>query len=199
MRARYRKFVLSLYRRMRHPRVLKQNRLRRWFARHFLDKTVWKPTRHTFAGGIAVGLFAMMLVVPGQMPIAAVLAALLRVNIPMAVVVTWITNPVTMPPVAWMEIEFGNWFFSVTGLGSPPPLDWQDVKEMLKSITSFSTLGDVFVRFKPWIASLYIGGTVLGALLAPVGYALSYVLWDVMLLFTHRRVKPDVPSSSDGA
>ena len=95
MQRRYRKFVLSLYRKFRHPRVLKNNRFRRWFARHFLDKTVWKPTRHTFAGGIAVGAFAMMLVIPGQMGVAFALAALLRVNIPIAMLVTWITNPVT--------------------------------------------------------------------------------------------------------
>jgi hypothetical protein len=194
MQRRYRKFVLKLYRRFRHPRVLKNNRFRRWATRHFLDKTVWKPTRHTFAGGIAVGVFAMMLVIPGQMGVAFVLAALLRVNIPIAMLMTWVTNPVTMPPVAWWEIEFGNWFITVLGLGNPPPLDWQDLKEMLKSLMSdFSSLGEVFRRFRPWIASLYVGGVALGVILAPVGYVLSYMLWDVMLILTHRRVKPDPP------
>ena len=70
MQRHYRRIVFRLYRRFRHPRILKRNRFMHWFARHFLDKTVWKPTRHTFAGGLAVGLFVMMLVIPGQMPLA---------------------------------------------------------------------------------------------------------------------------------
>lgn len=192
MQRHYRRIVFRLYRRFRHPRMLKNNRFMRWFARHFLDKTVWKPTRHTFAGGLAVGLWVMMLVIPGQMPLAALIAALLRVNIPIAIIACWITNPVTMAPVAWWEIEFGNWFIRLLGLGTPPPLDWQELKAMLQMVESASTLWDFFIKLKPWTASLYLGGTVLGAMLAPVGYALSYLLWDVMLTLTHRRVKDDV-------
>ncbi len=194
MRKRYRRFVLGLYRKLRHPRVLKQSRFRRWFARHFLDKTVWKPTRHTFAGGVAAGMFAMMLVIPGQMPIAAVLAAIFRVNIPVAAIVTWITNPVTMAPVAWWEVEFGNWFIRTVGMGTPPELDWHHLKEMLKGLSvSYDGVMEAFSRFKPWVASLYVGGVGLGLLLAPVGYALSFVLWDLLLLLTHRRSLPEPP------
>src|SRR4051794_40050675 len=120
----YRRLVLRLYRRFRHPRVLKANRFKRWFARHFLDKRVWKPTRHTLAGGLAVGVFVMMLVIPGQMPLAVLLAAVLRVNIPIAILACCIVNPVTMAPVAWWEIKFGNAIVRFVGLGDPPPLHW---------------------------------------------------------------------------
>ncbi len=195
MRVHYRRFVLRLYRRFRHPRILKTNRFMRWFARHFLDKTVWRPTRHTFAGGLAIGLFVMMLVIPGQMPLALLLAALLRVNIPIAVIACWITNPVTMAPVAWWEIEFGNLIIRATGLGDPPPLDWHELKEMLHMVSGWNTLWDFFAKLKPWAGSLYLGGAALGALMAPVGYALSYLLWDVMLMLTHRRPKDE----GDGA
>lgn len=188
MHRHYRRVVLRLYRRFRHPRMLKQNRFMRWFARHFLDKTVWKPTRHTFAGGLAVGLFVMMLVIPGQMPLAILIAAVLRVNIPIAIVACWITNPVTMAPAAWWEIEFGNWLLRTLHLGNPPTLDWHDLNEMVRNATG---LKDLFMKLKPWIASLYVGGSVLGAMLAPIGYALSFLLWDVMLTLTHRRVKED--------
>jgi uncharacterized protein (DUF2062 family) len=171
--------------------MLKSNRFMKWFARHFLDKTVWRPTRHTFAGGLAVGLFVMMLIIPGQMPLALLLAAIFRVNIPIAVVACWVTNPVTMAPVAWWEVEFGNWLIRLTGLGDPPPLGWQDLKAMLDLVSGWSTLWDFFAKLKPWAGSLYLGGIVLGGLLAPVGYALSYLMWDVLLTLTHRRVKDD--------
>jgi uncharacterized protein (DUF2062 family) len=203
MHRHYRRIVFRLYRRFRHPRLLKNNRFMRWFARHFLDKTVWKPTRHTFAGGLAVGLFVMMLVIPGQMPLAMLLCGLMRVNIPIAIIACWITNPVTMAPVAWWEVEFGNWFIGVLGLGNPPPLDWNDLEAMLNILREWAhgwdTLWEFFGKLKPWAASLYIGGVMLGAMLAPVGYALSYLLWDVVLTLTHRRVKDDSEISGDGA
>ena len=107
---------------------------------------------------------------------------------------TWVTNPVTMPPVAWWEIEFGNWVITSLGLGNPPPLDWQDMKDMLaKLMNDYTRFMDVLKHFRPWIASLYVGAVLLGAIIAPVGYALSYMLWDVILILTHRRVKPDPP------
>jgi hypothetical protein len=102
-----------------------------------------------------------------------------------------VTNPVTMAPVAWWEVEFGNWLIRLTGLGDPPPLGWQDLKAMLDLVSGWSTLWDFFAKLKPWAGSLYLGGIVLGGLLAPVGYALSYLMWDVLLTLTHRRVKDD--------
>jgi uncharacterized protein (DUF2062 family) len=191
MQRHYRRIVFRLYRRFRHPRMLKNNRFMRWFARHFLDKSVWKPTRHTFAGGLAVGLCVMMLVIPGQMPIAMLIAAMLRVNIPIAIIACWITNPVTMAPVAWWEVEFGNVVIRFLGIGNPPPLDWHDLKAMIEMVKSWTTFWDFVAKLKPWTASLYLGGLLLGLLLAPVGYALSYLLWDVMLTLTHRRVKDE--------
>ena len=71
---RYKKMVMSLYRRLRHPRQLKKSAVMRWFARHFLDKSVWKPSRQSFAGGLAIGMFVTMLLTPGQMGIAILLA-----------------------------------------------------------------------------------------------------------------------------
>lgn len=196
MHRHYRRIVFRLYRRFRHPRILKRNRFMRWFARHFLDKTVWKPTRHTFAGGLAVGLFVMMLVIPGQMPLAILIAALLRVNIPIAIIACWITNPVTMAPVAWWEIEFGNWLLRLTGLGEPPPLEWTELMALLDHVSSFATFWESLLKLRPWAGSLYIGGSVLGLLLAPVGYALSFLLWDVILTLTHRRIKEDDAGAS---
>jgi len=186
MQRRYRKFVLGMYRSLRHPRELRQSRVKRWLSQHFVDKAVWKPTRHTFAGGIAVGAFVMMLIIPGQMPVAIALAALLRVNIPVAIVVSWIVNPVTMPPTAWLEIEFGNWLTHFFGFGTPPPLEWTQIKDMFQQSPTYWEFAK---QLQPWTTSLYVGGVVAGLILSPVGYALSFLLWDLILMVTHRREK----------
>lgn len=60
----FRKSVFKTYRFLKHPRRLKGNALLRWFSRHFLNKRVWKPTQHTFAGGMAVGFFVTLQLFP---------------------------------------------------------------------------------------------------------------------------------------
>ena len=186
MQRQYRKIVLKLYRQFRHPRHLKKNRVKRWLARHFLDKTVWKPTRHTFGGGLAIGLFVMMLIIPGQTPLAILLAALLRVNIPIAVIITWIVNPVTVAPTAWVEIEMGNWLCQFFGIATPPSLGWDELKTMYNDSPDIWAFGSLL---KPWAVSLYLGAIVSGTAFALAGYALAFLLWDWILLLTHRRGK----------
>jgi len=47
-------------------------------------------------------------VAAGQMFVAAVLAAIFRVNIPIAVIACWISNPFTFVPFSWTQIKVGN-------------------------------------------------------------------------------------------
>jgi uncharacterized protein (DUF2062 family) len=81
----------------------------------FLTSVCGGPPEHTFAGGLAVGMLVMMQLMPGQMFFAVVLAAILRVNIPIAIVACWITNPVTMVPAAILQISLGNWIMAAFG------------------------------------------------------------------------------------
>lgn len=168
----------------------------RWFARHFLDKSVWKPSRHTFAGGLAVGLFIMMLLIPGQMGLALVIAAILRLNIPIAVAACWITNPFTFVPVVWWEIKLGNWLIRAMGLGSPPALEWNHLKAMVEEAPG---AWELFTSMQPWAWSVYLGGAAAGLILAVLGYGLSFVLWDlVQALLLRRSAKAEAVPESRG-
>lgn len=181
---------MNLYRRLRHPRRLKQSAIMRWFARHFLVKQVWQPSRHTFAGGLAVGLFVMMILMPVQMFAALVIAAVLRLNIPIAAAVCWITNPFTFVPMIWWEIKLGNWLTGAAGLGTPPPLDWSQLKSMVHEAPG---IWELFASMRPWASSVYLGGAATGLVLALVGYVLSFLLWETVVQF-HQSRKAAVPT-----
>ena len=73
-----------------------------------------------------LGAFCAFVPIPWQMLLAAVTAAWLRFNLPVAVAMVWITNPLTLPPIAFVNYHFGAWL-----LGRPPEpwafepsLDW---------------------------------------------------------------------------
>lgn len=169
-----RKSVFKTYRYLKHPRRLKNNALLRWFSSHFLNKRVWKPTQHTFAGGMAVGCFVTLQLIPGQMPLAIILAAAFRVNIPIALVVCWLSNPATFVPIGMFEKEIGEWLLSFVG---DPSAAW------LATLKNQSIArGLAYARF------MYTGGLVAGTILAPVSYVISYAIWAVVARFAPRPV-----------
>lgn len=63
------------------------------------DPNIWHLTRRSSAGGVATGLFCCFIPLPVHMLTASALSILLRVNLPLAVIFTWVTNPITIAPI----------------------------------------------------------------------------------------------------
>ena len=72
----------------------------RWLApiaHRFLSPELWRFTRRSVPRGVALGLFAGFIVPLGQIFLAAFLALPTRANVPVAALVTFVTNPFTFP------------------------------------------------------------------------------------------------------
>lgn len=67
------------------------------FADRFLTPELWRFTRRSVPRGIALGLFSGFIIPVGQIFLAAFMALPARANVPLAVAVTFITNPFTFP------------------------------------------------------------------------------------------------------
>lgn len=173
----FRRTVFRTYRLLKHPRLLKASATRRWFARHFLDKHVWKPTQHTLAGGVAVGLLVSMQLLPMQMPAAAILAAVFRVNIPVAIVMCWLSNPVTIPALVPIEYALGKWVLS--WISSVPTTPFP--RELPHS------LAESWLTLKEHAPVMLFGGLLLGGALAPIGYAVTFASWSGLESWRRRR------------
>ncbi len=173
----FRRTVFRTYRLLKHPRLLKASASRRWFARHFLDKRVWKPTQHTLAGGVAVGLLVSMQLLPMQMPAAAILAAVFRVNIPVAIVMCWLSNPVTIPALVPLEYALGKWVLS--WISSVPATPFP--RELPHS------LAESWLTLKEHAPVMLFGGLLLGGALAPLGYAVAFASWSGLQSWRRRR------------
>lgn len=197
-----RKSVFKTYRYFKHPRRLKKNSLLRWFSFHFLDKRVWRPTQHTFAGGLAVGMLVMMQLVPGQMFFAVVIAAVLRVNIPIAIVACWITNPVTMVPAAVAQITLANWVMSAFGHATVPAPDFDSAQKFVSFLWDWLSSGGAPLSEPPfgvhtslaWIKAMLVGGALGGLILAGVGYVASYSIWGLCANFWWKKHPAPPPS-----
>ncbi|MEX0951763.1 MAG: DUF2062 domain-containing protein [Gammaproteobacteria bacterium] len=165
----------------RHYRMIGQV-----FGKRLHDPELWRLTRRSVAGGVAVGAFIAALPIFGQMLLAAVIAFWLRVNLPTAVVFTWLSNPITFPPFFYVSYKLGNRL-----LGLP-----MEYKEFHLSLT---WLGSVIHDI--WLP-LLIGCLIFGIAGAIVGYYTVSGMWRLLLMRKrdHRRTTRPfmrVPGSSD--
>jgi len=140
----------------------------------------------SIAGGVAVGLFVGFTPLLGlHMLLALAAAAILRVNKAVAVLCVWISNPFTLLPIYVPAYIIGRallgWFRPASAV-----VQAEQIHDVLSSV--FSPV-NMFTRFHTaafWkeMASVFakvgleitIGGFVLGALAAAIGYFTSLTL-----------------------
>lgn len=125
------------------------------------DPNIWHLNRRSVSGGFAIGLFVAWVPLPIQMPLAGLAALLFRVNLPLSVVLVWITNPLTMGPMFWFAWKLGATMLGVehVPMAFAPTLEW------------FTTgLARIWL---PLTAGCLLIGTVSSAL----GFLLCRLLW----------------------
>jgi uncharacterized protein (DUF2062 family) len=76
---------------------LAKNRWLAPIAHRFLSPELWRFTRRSVPRGVALGMFAAFIVPVGQIFLSAFLALPARANVPLAALVTFVTNPFTLP------------------------------------------------------------------------------------------------------
>jgi hypothetical protein len=124
------------------------------------DPNIWHLNRSSVSKAVFIGLFVAFIPLPAQMVIAGFLAVLFRANLPISVVLVWITNPVTMAPIFYLAYRLGCVF-----LGAPEhpfvfELSWQSLIQ-LEEI------------WKPFLLGCLVCGLFCGLL----GSTISRILW----------------------
>ena len=152
---------------------VRQNRYIRFFGTALHHPNLWHLNRKSVAGGTAIGLFCGLVPGPLQMLSAALFAILFRVNLPVAVILTWYTNPFTIVPLYYIAYKLGMF---VTG-GNGQVLPGGDLDLLALPIME-------------WIPALYLweasmgrpfvlGLFLLALILAVAGYLLAIAAWRV--------------------
>ncbi|MFK7854409.1 MAG: DUF2062 domain-containing protein [Granulosicoccus sp.] len=134
-----------------------------WVRRTFAQPMVWHLNRRSVAGGVAVGLFVSWIPIPLQMLLAAVLAAVLRVHVPVSVVMVWFTNPLTFAPLLYAAWHSGSMI-----LGQP----------VLAEPLSFSTQSILTNAGHAW-PTLLTGMIFCASVSAVLGFCTTLVVWRI--------------------
>ena len=153
------------------PETLREHKNLRLFARWLSDPNLWHINRRSAAGAVAIGLFIAWVPVPFQMVLAAGIAILCRVNLPISVALVWITNPLTMQPMFYFAYYFG-----VHLLGMPP-VDFEMSFSWDWLRTVMTTIGVPFL----------LGCAVMACASSSTGYVSVRLLWRYSVIRKNRR------------
>lgn len=156
--------------------TLEGNRYTRHLARRH---ELWRFTRRSVPRGVAVGLLVgIFALIPGiQMIGAALLCVPARGNIPIAVVMTFLSNPATTPVILILSALIGNFF----GFRA-------DTATVYAMMDRGASLGE----WARWILSdaapaLLVGLAVLSVVAASLGYVIAGMIWRPIVARRRRR------------
>lgn len=147
-----------------HHDTIRGHRHLSWLGTLLHDPNLWHLNRRSVSGAFAVGLFCAFIPVPFQMVIAALIAIPARVNLPISVVLVWLTNPLTMGPIFFFAYKVGTLILDAPldpSLAEAKGIEW--FMRELKAI------------WKPFLLGSFICGSV-SALLGYVGMRLAWRL-----------------------
>jgi len=149
-------------------RKIRSGRTVRLFGGVLNNPNLWHLNRHSVALAVAVGLFAAFIPVPVQMILAAAGAIVVGCNLPVSVVVVWVSNPVTMAPLLFAAYKFGVWLIG----GSPKSIQFEMSVDWM-----VTKLVDVW-------QPLLLGCFSLGLATALVGYITVQIVWRIHVIYS---------------
>ncbi|SEK21214.1 DUF2062 domain-containing protein [Ectothiorhodospira marina] len=138
----------------------------RLFGAVLNDPNLWHLNRRSVAGAFGVGLFVAFLPIPAQMLLSAALAIMVRVNLPIAVTLVWITNPLTMAPIFFSAYHLGKFLLDEPARGFS--FEW--------SLSWFT--GELLMIWQPLLLGSLLMSTVAGL----VGYTTIRLSWRLHIL-----------------
>ncbi|MGN3973984.1 DUF2062 domain-containing protein [Tsuneonella sp. SYSU-LHT278] len=135
-------------------------------AHRFLSPELWRFTRRSVPRGVALGLFAGFIVPVGQIFLAAFLALPARANVPLAALVTFVTNPFTLPFWLYVANQVGAFTLKI---------DAATVNAASNELASGRW--EQFGWFLQTAGVTAFGFIVLSVVSAAVGYLVSGLVW----------------------
>jgi uncharacterized protein (DUF2062 family) len=142
---------------------------------------IWVIQREKIALGLAIGVCCGMIPGPLQMISAIGLTLYLRVNLPMALIGTFLTNPLTIVPIYMLAYAIGQ-----SALGST---DWRQLPEM--PVTDWTSPAVAMETWISWLGGLgmpwLIGMLLLAAAFSALAYCAVQLIWRVHQHLTMNR------------
>ncbi|MFC3025496.1 DUF2062 domain-containing protein [Vibrio zhugei] len=141
--------------------VIKRQKALKIFGNLLYNPNLWCLNRRSAAGAFAVGLFMAFIPLPSQMIMAAGLAVMFGVNLPLSIALVWITNPITMPVIFYFTYKLGALVMHIPSQAFHFELSWQFLQDQFHTI----------------VVPLFVGSGICAVVASVIGYFGILGLW----------------------
>ena len=157
------------------PEKVLESRTLKLFAPQLADARLWHFNRHSLNKAVYIGVLSAFFPLPGQMLLALIGALIFRANVPMALGLTWITNPLTTLPVFYAGYYIGAKILDV------PMISLRTIGRMISDLSLWiiSDGANPFITFKGTVslAAFCLGLTILAIITSIVCGLAFKVIW----------------------
>ena len=141
-------------------RILEQSALG-WVRSIAMDPNLLHINRQSVSLAVAIGVFCAFLPLPGQTLIAIFLCYQLRANLALGILLIWISNPITIPPMFYLSYQLGSFLLGIDALPLTVQLSWQWFKSLSADV----------------LLPLFLGSLLYGIFFALCSYLTVLFLW----------------------
>jgi len=138
----------------------RSEKLDKFLDKYNLSREFFGINRRSVTKGVWIGLFWGFIPMPMQMVAVVLSSFAFRFNIPIAIAMVWLSNPLTMPPMYYMEYLTGNFLLGQEGLD-----------EIELTMEWFSE------NFDQILIPLYVGTSFYSVIVSTLIYFLVNWLW----------------------
>ena len=151
-----------------HRESIASNSIIRLFDEYLHDPNIWHIHRRSSAGGAAIGAFCAFIPIPIQTLSAAALAILFRMNLPIAILFSFLANPITVPFIFFYSYKLGSILFGLE--------ENQIINIIPKNTSIIEWFNTIFLNI--W-EPLLIGCLILGLISSSITYFLIRLIWRI--------------------
>ncbi len=141
-------------------KTTQHKKLNEFIKKYKIPKEYLSGNRKMISRGVLVGLFIAFIPMPMQMAAVLLFMPFFRFNVPVALAMCWLSNPLTMPPMYYMEYLTGSFLLGIKPEPVEMTLEWFS-----------NNLDDIFIP-------LYFGTAIYSVFGSLTAYWIVNFLWE---------------------
>ena len=135
------------------------DKIQKFLIKYNIPQVYLSTNRELVSKSFFIGLFVALLPIPMQMLVVILLMRFFKFNVPVAIALCWISNPLTMPFIFYIEYIVGGFLLNI------------EIDTIQMSVEWFNNnFQDIFIP-------LYFGAFVIASLVSTAIYFLINFLW----------------------
>jgi len=91
----------------------KSEKIQQFLTKYNIPQIYLSKSREMITKSFLIGLFVALIPIPMQMLVIILLMKLYKFNVPVAIVLCWVTNPITMPFIYYIEYIVGGYILNI--------------------------------------------------------------------------------------